>query len=380
MITQNYGEEVLGHRIREARILKGYSLEELAQKVGLTRQSMSKYENDDMKISMEKLVDISEVLDFPIDFFKKKKDTLGIGGNPIFFRSLRKTTSKIKESLGQNVEFLEEIFYNISEYIEFPKVNIDFDINKNYKIGVSDLYIEEIAMKIREKWGVGENPINNLVDLLQRNGIIISRIELDNYTVDAFSSITDSGVPFIILGSDKQSAVRSRMDCAHELGHIVLHSHLPKEDIIKNHNIIEDEAKRFASAFLLPANEFSKDIYTINLDSFIYIKKKWKVSIAGIIVRAHRLNLITDEQYTYLFKRISAKKWRIKEPLDDIIQIEEPELLKEACNLLFDNDVISKQDFVRFIGFPASLIEGLCNLEKGTLGKEDKKPFLRLIK
>lgn len=380
MITRNYGEEVLGHRIKEARILKGYSLEELAKRVGLTRQSMSKYENEDMKISMEKLVDISEVLDFPIDFFKKKKDNLGIGDNPIFFRSLRKTTSKIKESLGQNVEFLEEIFYNISEYIEFPKVNIDFSINKNYKIGVSDLYIEEIAMKMREKWGIGESPINNLVDLLQRNGIIISRIELDNYTVDAFSSMTRSRVPFIILGSDKQSAVRSRMDCAHELGHIILHSHLSKEDIIENHNIIEDEAKRFASAFLLPANEFSKDIYTINLDSFIYIKKRWKVSIAGIIVRSHRLNLITDDQYTYLFKRISAKKWRVKEPLDDIIQIEEPELLKEACNLLFDNGVISKKDFVRFIGFPVSLIEGLCNLEEGTLGKDEKKTFLRLIK
>lgn len=372
--------DILGYRLKEARIARGYSLEDLAKQIGITRQSLSKYENEDMKIPSENLINIANILEFPISFFKKDKRIDGIGDSPVFFRSLRKAGSKVKDSLSQNVEFLEEIYSYFTQYINFPQVDIDYSINSKYKIGVSDEYIDDIALKLRKQWGLQEKPIGNLVDLLQRKGIIIARIELATHSVDAFSNITKSGVPFIILGSDKQSAVRSRMDCAHELGHIILHSHLTKDEIKKNHSIIEDEAKKFASAFLLPANSFSSDILTINLDSFIYLKQKWKVSIAGMIVRAHRLNLITDEQYTYLFKRISAKKWRTKEPLDDTMCIEEPALLKEAINLLIDNAIIDKEKLLDDLALSKKDIEGLCCLEKGFLGNETSKPLLRIIK
>lgn len=372
--------DILGYRIKEARTARGYSLEELAKKIGFSRQSLSKYENEEMKIPGETLIHIADILEFPIGFFRKIKKNDGIGDSPVFFRSLRKAGTKVKDSLGQNVEFLEEIYSYFTQYIDFPKLDIDSDINSNYKIGISDLYIEEVTLKLREQWGLGERPINNLVDLLQRKGIVIARIELDTHNVDAFSNVTSKGIPFMILGSDKQSAVRSRMDCAHELGHIILHSHLTKQEVKENHNIIEEEAKKFASAFLLPENSFSNDLYSVNLDSFIYLKEKWKVSIAGMIVRAHNLKLITDEQYTYLFKRISAKKWRIKEPLDDVFKFEEPALLKEAINLLFDNGMLDNERLLEDLALSRKDIESLCCLEKGFLGKDEVKPLLRIIK
>lgn len=372
--------DILGYRIRAARMARGYSLEDLSKKIGISRQSLSKYENEDMKIPSENLIHIANILEFPMGFFRKSKQNDGIGDSPVFFRSLRKAGIKIKDSLSQNVEFLEEIYSYFTQYIDFPKLDIAYDINSEYKIGVSDSYIEQITLKLRAQWGLGEKPINNLVDLLQRKGIVIARIELDTHSVDAFSNITSSGIPFIILGSDKQSAVRSRMDCAHELGHIILHSHLTKDEVKKNHNILEDEAKKFASAFLLPANDFSNDLFSINLDSFIYLKEKWKVSISGMIVRTHNLNLITDEQYTYLFKRISAKKWRVKEPLDDILNFEEPALLKEAINLLFDNNRLSNEKLLEDLSLSRKDIESLCCLEEGFLGKDEIKPLLRIIK
>ncbi|HCW52731.1 MAG TPA: transcriptional regulator [Clostridium sp.] len=372
--------DILGFRLREARVARGYSLEDLAKKIGITRQSLSKYENSGMNIQYENLIKISNVLDFPISFFKKPKESSGIGNSPVFFRSLRQTTAKVKESLSQNVDFLEEIYSYFGKYINFPPVDIGEDINKNYKIGISDEYIEEIALNLREHWGLGNQPINNLVDLLQRKGFIISRIELSTHKVDAFSSISKKGIPFIILGNDKESAVRSRMDCAHELGHIVLHSHLTYDEFRKNYTMIEDEANRFASAFLLPAETFSEDIFTINLDSFIYLKQKWKVSIAAMIVRAHNLKIITDDQYSYLFKRISAKKWRVKEPLDDSFKVEEPELLKQAVNLLIDNNILDKEKMIYDLSLCKKDIENLCCLEQNYLGEDINKPILRIIK
>lgn len=380
----NKKTNIYGFRIREGRIARGYSLQELADNIGVSKQSLSKYENELTKVSADIIISVSDVLDLPLEFFMKDKseDLKSAEVSPVFFRSLRATGNKVKDSLAQNLSFIEEFYSYFNNYIEFPNFILNKDINSDYKIGVSDLYIEEIALNAREKLGLKDGPINNLTKVLEQNGIIVTKIELNTHKVDAFSKLTSTGIPIIILGSDKNSAVRSRMDLAHELGHLILHSHLSKDDVTKNHNIIEDEAKKFASAFLLPSREFSNDIYSIELEKFIYLKRKWKVSIAGMVVRAHQLRLITDEQYTYLFKRISAKKWRVKEPLDDIIELERPTLLKEAIDLLLENNVVLLDELIRDLAFSRKEIESLCYLDKNYLGDdiESSKPKLRIIK
>ncbi|MCC3668053.1 MULTISPECIES: helix-turn-helix domain-containing protein [Terrisporobacter] len=377
--------DILGYRIKEARIARGYTTDEVAKIIGVTKQSISKYENNKAKICLENLIKLSKELDFPIEFFIKKKENYRESNyeNPIFFRSMRSTTKKIKYSLEQNILFIEEIYNYFCKYIDFPKFNICKNLNDGYKIGCSNEHIEKVALTLREYWGLGYGPIANMTKVLERNGIIITRFDIKTHKVDAFSNITCSGTPVIVLSNDKESAVRSRMDLAHELGHIILHSQLSKKEIEENYNTIEDEAKKFAGAFLLPDKEFSNDIYSINIDNFVYLKRKWKVSIAGMIVRSNQLNLITDDQQTYLFKRISAKKWRIQEPLDDIIEIEKPSILREAIELLLDNHVISANDLVKGLAFSTKEIEKLCFLEDDYLASKEKnkqKFYLRVIK
>lgn len=383
--SDNNRKSVVPIRIKEARMARGYSLNDLAEKLDLTKQIISKYETGLVKIPIENLIKVSELLNFPIAFFyKDKKCTLENSSEGItFFRSLRSTSKKTKISLEQNIEFMKEIYSFIQNYIEFPSFDIPEDLNLNYKIGIDDEYIDDVALKLRQYWGLGSKPINNLTNLLLKKGIIITRIELKSEKVDAFSKLTSIGIPFVVLGSDKDSAVRSRMDLAHELGHIILHSHLQEHEFEKNYSVIENEAKKFASAFLLPAEEFVKDIYTTTLDAFVYLKEKWKVSIAGMIVRAHSLNIVSDDQYTYLFKQISMKRWRTKEPLDDIIKFERPNMFKEAIELLIENDIITAGEFLDNIGMDYRDIENLCFLPEGYFEnyiENINKPKLKIIK
>ena len=67
---KNYGET-----IKEARIKKGYSQEELAQKLFVTKQSISKYENNHAKPSQDMLSKIEVLLDIkfsdPFVIYKK---------------------------------------------------------------------------------------------------------------------------------------------------------------------------------------------------------------------------------------------------------------------------------------------------------------------
>lgn len=378
-------KSVVPIRIKEARVARGYSLNDLAEELNVTKQLISKYETGIVKIPVDKLLRTSEILNFPIEFFYKPKNIFFQSSSEgvTFFRSLRATNKKTKISLEQNIEFMKEIYSYLQQFIEFPKFDIPEDLNLNYKIGVSDEYIEEIALSLREHWNLGNKPINNLANILQKKGIIITRIELKSQQVDAFSKLTDIGVPFVVLGSDKESAVRSRMDLAHELGHIILHSHIQENEFQSNYKIIENEAKKFASTFLLPGDEFSKDIYSTSLDSFLYLKQKWKVSISGMIYRAHSLDIISDEQYSYLFKQISAKRWRTTEPLDDVLEFERPTMLKDAIELLIENEILTAEELLNNIGMNHIDVENLCFLPLGYFNliiKDVNKPKLKIIK
>ena len=61
----------------------------------------------------------------------------------------------------------------------------------------------------------------------------------------------------------------------------------------------EQQANEFAAALLLPREPFIRDIgnYADKLPYYIELKKKWKVSIAAMIMRARKLELISYERY-----------------------------------------------------------------------------------
>lgn len=373
--------DIIGKRVNEARIARGYSIQELADKIGINKQSLSRYENGINNISIEKLILIADILKFPLEFFRKNLQGSLIDKDTVFFRSSNASRVKIKDTLSKNIKLIEEIYLELNKYIYFPEFLIE-DIKFEYKIGISKLNIEKIANMLREAWNLGSKPIDNMINILERHGVLVSKIELYSQEVDAFSYKLESGRPIIIIGSDKKSAARLRFDCAHELGHIILHSHLSKEEKKANHSRLEKEADMFASAFLLPAEDFVNDLYSVSLDTLIYMKRKWRVSLASMIVRSYELNIITKGQYTYLFKRLSAKGWRLNEPLDNVLEYEEPRLLKEAFELLINNRIVTVEELVNQIALLPEEIEKLCFMDYGYLTRKIKynKSILRVIK
>lgn len=382
--TLNNGNiEVIPIRIREARVARGFSMIDLADRIGVTRQAISKYELGASRIGVDKLLSMCEVLDFPLDFFLKPKEDSSDRSSKsvVFFRSVN-IPKKTKSIYKQKIEFISEILCFLERYIDFPPLDLLDARNVKSQGYLSDSEIESIALNLRNNWGLGLDPIDNLANLLLKKGFIVSRVELETVKTDALSRWHEER-PYIIIGSDKNCAVRSRFDLAHELGHLLLHSHLEQEDISKNHKQIEKEANKFAGAFLLPYESFSNDIYNINIDNFIVLKKKWKVSISSMIRRCYDLDLITDKQYSNLNRYLNRKRWRIKEPLDDVIEHERPNLFKEAFELLIDNKIVSVDYILEEIALNSKEIESLCFLPEGFFYKyvKDKStPKLRLIK
>lgn len=59
---------MLNERIRELRIASGFSQVELAEKLGVSKQSVSNWENDNIQPSIEILVKISRTFNVSTDF------------------------------------------------------------------------------------------------------------------------------------------------------------------------------------------------------------------------------------------------------------------------------------------------------------------------
>lgn len=81
----------IGEKIKEARLEKGLTLQELGEKVGLSQATLSKYETGDIKnIPNTRLKQLSKALDVKISYFlEEKKDK-----NSLIIEKLTELTEK----------------------------------------------------------------------------------------------------------------------------------------------------------------------------------------------------------------------------------------------------------------------------------------------
>ena len=362
MLRENKNLKIIPEKLKEARLARGYTVTALAEKIGISKQTISKYELGQSSPSSETMIKYCNFLNFDINFFMFNNEDSNNNYGTIFFRSLKSAESQVREEIKIRIKWTNYIYQYINEFIEFPKLNLpDFEEKSLENL---DLYkIEDIADKLREYWNIGKGPINNLSILLEQNGIILCNSNINNVKVDACSEVINNTAIFFIR-TNAISACRLRFDLAHELGHLILHSEITKEEL-ENKEIldrIEKEANMFASAFLLPREEFSNEVLALSLDHFVNLKSRWKVSIAAMIYRCKELGIFSDSQVLYLRKQISLKKWRTIEPLDDVITVENPKLLSNAIKLIIINNLQTKDQISKSINIPKQDLLVLSNL------------------
>lgn len=360
-------------RLKEARMARGLSMAELADAIGVSRQAVSQYENDGSIPSAFTMAKIIDVLNFPLSFFTAKDDGPEPPSSAIFFRSLKSATRISRDSLSVRTKWMWRIYSYLDQFVTFPSVNMP-NITNNFDLDNLTLDdIEEIAIALRRAWGLGLGPISDMTLLLEKNGCVVSRFQFNVEKMDGFSKWIN-GRPYVFLASDKGSAVRTRYDDAHELGHLVLHSHIDESQLAdpKVLKKCEDEANAFAAAFLMPAETFANEVFSASIDHFVTLKRRWKVSIAAMVLRCDRLGLFSENRVIYLHQQMSRRRMKTWEPLDDELPIESPRVFGHAIQMVIKNGVQSVADIVDQIQIHPAEIEELCSLPFGTLNMDAK--------
>lgn len=373
-----------GKRLKTARTLKRMQVSELADAIGVQRQTINMYESGKLdNPGFDKIMEMSRTLSFPIDYFLEADNDLIQTSASVYFRSLLTTRKRYREEQESKINFVSTIFAFLCEYVSFPDLKLP-------SVDSTDDY-EDIAMKLRECWKLGNGPIDNLVYHAEKHGIIITSFSTDTNDIDAFSQrveINHEERYVVAFSNNKNTAARIHFDVAHELGHILLHDWNEDLDELSPEEFKqrEQEANSFASAFLLPRDSFIKEIgqYADKLNYYIELKKKWKVSVAAMIRRAKDLDLIDYDQYQSLMRQMQKNGIRKKEPLDDVLITAQPTLLKAAVEMLLNNDVLSSREIMAELSneynlslYP-SLIEELLGLKEGTLAISNVIPMIGL--
>ena len=201
---------------------------------------------------------------------------------------------------------------------------------------------KKIALKLRKELNVQSDSLINLSSHLEEAGTVLYSKDM---SLDGCSFHLDSYKTNPIIVTNKNLSVeRLRFTLAHELGHLVMHrgTFLEKK--------MEEEANQFASEFLMPSEMIQKDFKKLTkytLMELLPLKFKWKVSIQAIIEKAHDLQHIGPIKKESLYKHLSMKGWRIKEPYPLDPQLEKHYNLKDIFQLYVDKLKYQLQDFAK---------------------------------
>ena len=173
----------IGERLREARQVRGFRANELAEILDISPQAISSYETGRKSPSPAISDALADKLGVPPHFFTRL--AAPEHGHPVFYRSMSAATKQARERAEWRLRWLESLAGYVSASVEFPAVNLpDFDVPDN-PLRLSDQDIEDMAEDARKFWRMSDGPVANMVYLLENQGVIVARDNLGDVRLDS---------------------------------------------------------------------------------------------------------------------------------------------------------------------------------------------------
>lgn len=365
-----------GAELRLARTFSGMALEEVAERVGKTRQYLHRLEIGQATPTEPLLAQLASVLHVEPSFFVSGR-ALAIADEQVHFRKLFTTRAAIKQVAMARAEMFGRLVVYLDKHLRLPSVRIP---------SVPDVRspedIEKAAELCRREWELGLGPIAHMSRLAENVGAMVTSFQSVSKEIDAMSVTLQR--PIIVRNEAKQSACRQRFDIGHEFGHFVLHSGRMTGD-----RTTEGEANRFAGALLIPRTMMAKLFprprgSRLDWGGLREFKLVWKMSKAAILYRARQLGLISDDQYRSGVITLKRTGEAITEREDNLVPQEKPELLYRSLAVLAEKRSINAPDVAAALRVHLDLLSTLVGMrlehsQATPIGGSRKPPELRLV-
>lgn len=307
---------IFPRRLRLARERAGLTLRELEEVTSRTvaYSTLANYEAGRHFPDENVLVRLSKALRVSPDWFFRPF-TVELTG--VRFRKERAFGAKEQKALISRAADFFELYHEIEELTgatrEFRRDELPSSKVKTPEDA------EVFSGELRQKWGLGVDPLPSLTDLVEDKGIKIFQTSVAA-KLDGMQASTSAG-PVIVLNCTSSgvavSIPRERLTLAHELGHVVFD--MPDDVADDEH---EKLAWRFAAAFLLPKDSFvdafGRGRTKISLDELLQLKLTFGASMWAIMRRAWELGLVSRASYDRYSAFAAKSGWKTRgEPGDD---------------------------------------------------------------
>ena len=283
--------EIFAARLKNARIMKGFSQDDLVSAMGIeiSKMSISKYENNKMSPSSSVIISLANALNQPIDYFFRP-----------FTLQIESIKFRKKSRLSVNPEKMikEKILDLIERYIDIEEIcNVSNIFSPPLKDKISNSnQVKKAASELRKIWNIGVDGIVNVIDLLEEQGIRILEIDAPEF-FDGLSSMVNDIYPVIVLNKSLSSE-RKRFTALHELGHIILSF---ESDIAEKEE--EKLCHIFASEMLILEPVFVKLIgssrHDISYQELRAIQLQYGISCDALMYKAKECGIISQQRYIY---------------------------------------------------------------------------------
>jgi len=289
-------EAIIGQRIRNSRIHKGLSMQEVADNIGVSKQMINKYEQGKSMPTSVKLIALSKLFQQKVDYFFRKPEVI-IG--EISFRKKSKFGAKKVNALKEEIRIQIENYLLIENICEVSGT-YENPLQKNSI--ANENQVKESVKQLRNYWNIGQDAIHNIIDLLEDNAIKVIEVEDETRSFDGLATIIDGKYHVIVIAKD-MPVERKRFTLLHELGHLLLPiGGLEEKQQEKFCNV-------FASEILLSEtniiSEFGRNRSSIPFEELKNAQEKYGISISAIVYKLGETKIMSQERVKKFYQRLN---------------------------------------------------------------------------
>ncbi|MBT2189180.1 XRE family transcriptional regulator [Sphingobium nicotianae] len=339
---------MIGRKLKVARSAAGLSLRGLSDAIGnrVSAQAIGKYERDEDMPGSAALISLAEALNVSVDYLLSAEE-LELEG--VDFRKKSAASAREEAQLEARTIHLLERYLALEDLLNLRSV--DWEQPRSAPHPVADIRdAEDAARSVRDDWGLGNDPIPKLAELLEERGIKVLSVDLDD--IDGLAAKVrrkDRTAARVIVIKKSSWSERKRFNLAHELGHMVL---APAADVDE-----EKAAHRFAGAFLMPADVIRAEIGAhrsmISIGELVALKERFGVSIQALAYRCKDLGILNQATFGRLFRVFTERGWRsppYEEPGFIQPEVEEPRRFERLCYRALAERVIGEARAAELLG------------------------------
>ncbi len=287
---------------RKAAAMSTRAVANILERSGQTvsHATIANYEKGKTLPSLAMVAAMADLYGLPVNWFLQPQAVM----TNVCYRALKKVGVKDKRQFEADAQRWLEGYRRLEIEVGKPLKNIlsCFCVSGNESA-------KSLANRLRSELCFEERPIPSVIEVLHFFGVRVISLGTLAAIDGLAAKVNEESV--VVLNS-RLSNDRVRLNAAHELGHHLYDTYRCEQTLSDTQR--ETVAFEFASHFLMPAKKLEAAFDGYSMLRLIEYKKLYGISLAAMIYRARKQNLLSVRMYRKLWREFARRGWRKTEP------------------------------------------------------------------